>query len=38
MSGFVERATGERLEVRGVDAGSKKEGERHVAARLLERL
>ncbi len=38
MSGFVELATGERLEVHSVDAGSKKDGERRVAERLLARL
>jgi hypothetical protein len=38
MAGFAERRTGERVEVTGVEAMSKKEGERRVAERLLAQL
>ena len=38
MRGYVEREGADRFEVAGVEAASKKEGERLVAQRLLERL
>jgi dsRNA-specific ribonuclease len=38
MKGFVERMGGARVEIAGVEAASKKEGERLVAQQLLQRL